>query len=328
VLQTGEYDFAWNLQVEPDVLEGMATEDSPGQLVEYPGVAVERINFQFADPWTEVNGQRSEVSTKHPFLTDAAVRQAIGTAIDRQLIADSFYGFGQPPATNILNGNPDIESPNTTREFDAEKAAQILEDAGWVMDGDVRAKDGVELRLVYATSVNAVRQKTQAVVKSNLEAIGFAVQLEQIDAGIYFDGSAGTEQNINHFYWDMCMYQDVPSTTRPIDFMEVWYAGPDNVNIAQEANDWNGQNIQRYINPDYDALFEQAQTEPDAQVLADLFIQMNDILINEHVIIPLVVVGSARGASKRLRQENLALAAFSYDYWNIANWNLADDAEA
>ena len=33
-------------------------------------------------------------------------------------------------------------------------------------------------------------------------------------------------------------------------------------------------------------------------------------------------------ASKRLRQENLAMAAFSYDYWNIANWNLADDAEA
>ncbi|HEV2073249.1 MAG TPA: peptide ABC transporter substrate-binding protein [Thermomicrobiales bacterium] len=327
VLQTGEYHFAWNLQVEPNVLSDMEAEEAPGALVPYPGVSIERINFNFSDPWTEVDGQRSHFGTPHPFLTDDAVREAIATAIDREQIANEFYGQGQQPATNILYGDPETESENTTREFDPEKAAQLLDEAGWTLNGDVRSKDGVELSAVYATSVNSVRQKTQAVVKSNLEAIGIKVQLEQIDAGIYFDGSAGNEQNINHFYWDMCMYQGVPNSPRPLSFFETWYAGPDGQNVAQAANEWNGQNNQRWQNEEYDAVFEQAQTETDPDAFADLFIQMNDLVINNHVIVPLVVVGSARGVSKALRVENIALAPFSYDYWNIANWNLAEGAE-
>ena len=78
---------------------------------------------------------------------------------------------------------------------------------------------------------------------------------------------------------------------------------------------------------EFDAIYEQALTEADPDTLADLFVQMNDHIVMNNVVNPLVVVGSPRGASKRLRQENLAMAAFSYDYWNIANWNLADDAE-
>jgi peptide/nickel transport system substrate-binding protein len=324
VLQTGEYDFAWNLQVEPDILAGMEADDAPGVAMPYPGVTVERINMNFSDPNTEVDGQRSEVNTPHPFLTDAAVRQAIYTAIDRQLIADSFYGGGQEPATNILNGDPMTDSSSTSWEYNAEAAAQLLDGAGWAMEGDVRAKDGVELAVVYATSVNSVRQKTQAVVKSNLEAIGLKVQLEQVDAGIFFDGAAGTEQNINHFYWDFDMYQSVPNSPRPMSYMSAWYAGPDNVNIAQAANEWNGQNTSRWVNADYDAAFDAAQTEIDAEALASLFVEMNDLVITNYVTVPLVIVGSPRGVSKRLRPDNISLAPFSYDYWNIANWNFAE----
>jgi peptide/nickel transport system substrate-binding protein len=327
VLQTGEFDFAWKLQVEPDILAAMVTEDAPGVLMEYPGVAVERLNFQFADPWTEVDGQRAQKDTKHPFFTDPAVREAIATAIDRQLIADSFYGNGQIAATNLLYGDPLTESPNTSWEYNPEKAAQILEDAGWVMDGDVRAKDGIELKIVYATSVNPVRQKTQAVVKANLEAIGIAVELVQVDASTYFDTAVGNDQNIGHFYWDMNMLQSVPNSPRPMQSMETWYAGPNGENIAQAENDWAGQNPSRYASEEYDALLEAARVAIDPQELADLFIGMNDHLVNNRVIVPLVVAGEPRAISRRLRQENIALAPFSGDYWNIANWNLADNAE-
>ena len=327
VLQTGEYDFAWNLQVEPNILTDMLGDNAPGQLAPYPGINIERFNFNFSDPNKEVDGQRSEMHTPHPFFSDDAVREAIATAIDRQKIADEFYGLGQQPATNVIYGDPLTESPNTSWEFDLDKAAQILDDAGWALNsGGTREKDGVEIKIVYATSVNSVRQKTQAVIKSNLESIGIKVQLEQIDAGIYFDGSAGTDQNINHFYWDANMFQSVPNSPRPIAFMEQWYAGPDGVNIAQKATEWNGQNQCRWQNADYDALFEQSQVEPDPDVFADLFVQMNDMVIQNHVVVPLVIVGSPRGVSKRIREENLGLAPFSYDYWNIANWNLADDA--
>lgn len=324
VLQTGDTDFTWNLQVEPDTLAAMIADDNKGVLLHYPGVSVERINYNFSDPWTEVDGQRSEKNTPHLFLTDPAVRKAIDMAVDRDLIADNFYGNGQMAATNIINGDPRTDSPNTVRVYDAEAAAAVLEEAGWVMDGDVRAKDGVKLEITYATTVNAVRQKTQAVVKQNLEAIGIKINLEQIDAGIYFDGAEGTEQNINHFYWDICMYQSVPSTPRDRGFFEAWYAGPDGENIAQKSNKWNGQNIARYNNADFDAIFDSSATETDPEALADIFIAMNDHVINNNVILPLVIAGSPRGANKRLREENFELAAFSYDYWNVANWNLAE----
>src|SRR5699024_7968525 len=228
VIQTGEYDYAWNLQVEPDILLDMQSEDSPGKLWPSADVNVERVNFQFADPDKEVDGQRAEMNTPHPIFSDDAVREAIMTAVNRQRIADEFYGLGQPPAANVLYGDPDIESDNTSWEFDLDKAAQILDDAGWELNDDgIREKDGTEIKLTFATSVNAVRQKEQAVIKSNLEEIGIQVKLEEVDAGIYFDAAAGTEQNINHFYWDMDMYQSVPSSPRPLDYMNLWYAGPD-----------------------------------------------------------------------------------------------------
>lgn len=325
VLQTGEFDFAWNLQAEPDVLDAMIADGNPGSIVPYPGISVERINFNFSDPWTEVDGQRSEMNTPHPFLSDPAVRQAMAMSVNRDIIAEKFYGPTQPAAVNIINGDPRTDSPNTEYIFDLDAAAQVLEDAGWVLNGSgVREKDGVELKVVYATSINSVRNKTQAVVKDSWESIGFKVELEAVDAGLYFDSSPGADQSIYHFYWDVDMYQSVPSTPRPLSFFGAWYSGTDRDNIAQKSNGWNGDNNQRYYNPELDELYRATAVETDPEQLADNFIGMNDIVINDHVIIPLVVVGSPRAASNRLRHENLELAAFSYDYWNIANWNLAE----
>ena len=329
VIQTGEYDYAWNLQVEPEVLSSIEGDgDGSGVILPFPGIAPEKFNINFSDPHTEVDGQRSEMNTPHPILSDIKVREALAKGIDRQKIADELYGFGQEPSANIVTGAPEIQSPNTSWEYNPEAAAQALEDAGWVLDGSVRKKDGAELKLNYATSVNSVRQKTQAVVKSNLESIGFQIELLQIDSGIFFDSAVGNDQNATHFYWDLSEQQNVPNSPRPIDYMELWYAGPDRSNIAQKSNGWSGSNWVRYQNDEYDAAFEAAKVEVDPQKLADLFIQMNDILIEDHALVPLVVRGTPGARSNRLREENIAPAPFSYDYWNIANWNLADDAES
>ena len=322
VVQTGEYEYAWNLQVEPAVLEEMMGDDARGVVKTVLGTSVERIHINFSDPNTEVDGQRSEMNTPHPFLTDPAVRQAMNKAVDRQRIADEFYGFGQPPTPNILTGLELFESPNTSWEYNLEAAAQILEDAGWVMDGDRRVKDGVALELTYATSVNQVRQKTQAVVKDSFEQIGIAVRLEQIDAGIFFGGEAGNEQNINHMYWDISMYTNNPSSTIPTSFFTSWYAGPGGENIAQRSNGWQGQNFQRYNNPEFDALYDELVTMTDPEQAYQQLIAMNDVLINDVVIIPEVNrAADTYAISNNLRDENVAIGPFELNYWNIANWN-------
>ena len=105
------------------------------------------------------------------------MRDALNVAIDRELISEQFYGDGELAEANALAGNPFFVSPNTSWEFNLEAAAQFLEEGGWTLDGDVRTKDGVELALTFATPINQVRQKTQQVIKADLESIGFKVEL-------------------------------------------------------------------------------------------------------------------------------------------------------
>ncbi len=330
VLQTGDYDYAWNLQVEPVVLEDLAGgDDAPGLLVSQQGVGIERIHVNFSDPHTEVDGQRSEANTPHPFLTDPAVRQAMALAIPRQVIVDEFFGLAARPTANILTGLEFFESPNTSWSYDPDAANALLDDTGWGRNGDVREKDGVRLVLTYATSINAVRQKTQQVVKAALEAIGFEVRLVQIDAGTFFDSSPGNDQNIGHNYWDIAMYSNSPSSPVPVSFIAGWYAGPDNEHFAQASNDWQGRNYQRYANPAFDATFEQLERAATLEEAGDLLIDLNDILIEDVAVIPLVNrPADTYAISKRLVAENIAIGAgFELNYWNAANWRTVPDVE-
>ncbi|MFM9108381.1 MAG: peptide ABC transporter substrate-binding protein [Chloroflexota bacterium] len=322
VLQTGDYHYAWNLQVEPAVLAELE-KGGKGKLVVGRGTSVERIELQFADPNKEVDGQRAEKNTPNPVIGDLAVRQALNLAAPRDVISTQLYAGPEfePPTANILSGIPAMASPNTSWEYNIEKGGQLLEEAGWKMDGDVRKKDGVELKISYATSINPVRQKTQAIIKQGLEKMGFKVELRQVDSGIYFDGSPGNEQNINHFYNDLQMYTNNATTPIPVAYMIGWYAGTDGENIAQKSNNWNGQNYGRYVSPEYDALFEAVRLETDIAKAAELFIQMNDILINEVAVIPLINRAADKYAiANELVEENVAVSDFEVNYWNIANW--------
>ncbi len=328
-IQTGEYDYAWNLAVEPDLLREMESDDSPGMLVTYGGLTIERLNFNFSDPNTEVDGQRSEMNTPHPILSDLNVRKAFTLAIDRERIATEMY-FGapeEPAIPNILSGIPSMESPNTELVYDPEEAARLLDEAGWVLDGDVRKKDDMELRLNLYTTVSPVRQKNQAVMKANLEAVGFRIDIESVDSAIFFDSAAGNEQNNTHFYTDTNEFASSVGAPPPVSYMIRWYAGPDREEIAQASNNWAGRNIQRYINDEYDAIYEQARIEPDMAKAAELFIQLNDILYNDYAVLPLVRYGSKAGVSRRMNMDNLALSGYEFSYYNIANWNLAEGAE-
>jgi peptide/nickel transport system substrate-binding protein len=324
VLQTGEFDFAWNLQVEPEVLAPME-EAGLGSVVVVPGASLEQIYLNFTDPTVEVDGERSSLTVPHPFLTDTSVRRAFGMAIDRETIATEFYGEGEPASANVLVGIPRLGSPNTSFTFDIDEANHLLDEAGWTRDGDVRKKGDREMSVTYATTVNSVRQKTQAVVKQGLEAIGVKVQLKQVDGGIYFDSSPGNTQSYIHFYDDLGMSTANIDSPFPLKYMNRWYAGKDNVNVPQKANDWKGQDLQRYVNPDYDALFDQVTTEIDPEKSAALFIQMNDILVDEQVVIPLVQRAAEKLAvSNKLLLDNIAAGSFETAYWNIANWTTTE----
>jgi peptide/nickel transport system substrate-binding protein len=104
--------------------------------------------------------------------------------------------------------------------------------------------------------------------------------------------------------------------------MVAYYTGPEGSNIAQAENDWSGQNLTRYQNPEYDVLYEEVVQATDQERAAELFIQMNDMVINDFVVIPLVQRAADKyGIINTLRDENTALGPYESNYWNIANWN-------
>ena len=325
VLETGDWNVAWNLQVEPAVINSMLN-NGKGQHIVVPGTTVERIDLNFSDPNTEVDGQRSQKDTPHPFLTDPAVRQALTLATDRNTISTQLYSGapGEPPAINVLVGIPAFESPNTSSygEYNIDKANQVLDDAGWAKDGDTRKKDGVELRMAYGTTVNPVRQKTQAVVQQGWEQIGVKVDLQQIDSGIFFDASVGNDQNLSHFYADAMEYANLATSPYPLSYMSIYYAGENGKNISQQSNGWAGGNNCRYSNPDYDAIYDSLVGETDPEKAAEGFIKLNDILVENYVTIPLVQRASESYAiTNNINPDNIVASSWEVMYWNIANWN-------
>jgi peptide/nickel transport system substrate-binding protein len=174
VVQTGEYDYAWNLQVEDEILTRLEKSGGVAGRVEiFPGGAIEHIQLNSTDPGTEVDGERSSAKTQHPLFSDPAVRQALAMLVDRASVQAYIYGRTGIATGNFINNPKRFVSPNTKWEFDFAKANQVLDDAGWQRGADgVRAKDGKKLKLVYQTSTNAPRQKTQAIVKQACQKAG------------------------------------------------------------------------------------------------------------------------------------------------------------
>jgi len=315
-IQTGEVDFAWNLQVEAQVLKQLE-QAGVGRLIVTPGVSVERILINMTDPRTEVEGERSKLGVPHPWQSDLRVRQAYALLCRRDQIANQLYGPAGQPTSNILVAPERFVSKNTSWEFNPEQAAKLLDEAGWVRGSDgVRQKNGMRMEIVYQTSINPLRQKTQEIIKAEFEKVGIKVEIKSVDASVFFSSDPGNPDTYAHFYADLEMYTNGPSLTYPIDYMISWWGDPSN--IPQKANNWSGNNVERWQNAEYDRLFEQAQRELDPDKQVELFVAMNDLVIENVVEIPLVHRNGVSGAAKSL--ENLELSRWSSNLWNLANW--------
>ena len=313
VLQSGDYDYAWNLQVEDTVLKQLET-GGKGTVVSFLGSSTERLLVNFTDPNKEVDGERSSLKAPHPFQTDKAVRNAYALACDKKTVVDALYGRAGAIGDNVLYNPPQFNSKNNTSVFDLTKANALLDQAGYAKSGQYRAKNGVQLKVVYQTTVNPVRQKTQQVIKDSWEKIGIQVELKSIDAGVYFSSDPGNPDTSSHFYADIEMYTNGNTSPEPFAYME----GLTTAQIAQKANQWSGNNNPRWSNKDYDAVIEQLKNELDPTKRAALFIKANDIEIQDYAEIPLVARRTVYGKIKGLQNQNST--TWDSELWNIANW--------
>jgi peptide/nickel transport system substrate-binding protein len=318
VFQTGEVDYAWNLQVEAQVLNQLS-QGGKADLVTAPSANVERLLVNFADPNKEENGARAEPDTKHPFLSDLNVRKALAMAVDRKQMADQLYGPAGQATCNIVTAPADVVSKNTDSmdvcQFDIAKANQLLDQAGWTKGPDgIRAKDGVQMKILYQTTVNPLRQKEQDIVKQGWEQLGVSVELKSVQASVFFSSDAGNPDTAAHFYTDIEMYTNGSTGPDQTNYLSGWTTQQ----IASQANQWHGNNYHRWSNSDYDQLFKQYATETDQAKRRDLVIKMNDLLVSQVVVIPLVArTQPTDGVSKQLK-------GIKPNPWDSVLWNLAE----
>ena len=313
VLQTGEFDYAWNLQVEDDVL-GRLEKGGNGHVYISESPAIEHIQCNFTDPNVEVDGERSSLKTKHPVLTDPAVREALNYLLERNAVQKYIYGRGGVATANFINVPKQYNSTNTTIEFSIEKAIAVLEKAGWKPGSDgIREKDGKKLKFIFQTSINQPRQKTQQVFKQACQKAGIELDLKSVVASVYFSSDVANPDTYSHFYADLQMYNTTADTPDPGLFLRAFYSAE----AAQKANKWQGRNITRWQSKEYDATWDKQQYELDPIKRAQILIECNDLACKNFVVLPLVYRPIVVGMNSKL---HATPSGFESQMGSLPNW--------
>jgi peptide/nickel transport system substrate-binding protein len=315
VLQTGEYDWAWNMQAEDDVLKRLE-HGGKGRVEIATWGGVEFIGCNLADPWREVDGERASLKAPHPLLTDPAVRSALALLADRGAIQEQIYGRQGQATANFLNAPSRFQSKATRWEFSVDKANQLLEGAGWKRGPDgMRAKDGKRLKLVFQTSINAARQSVQAILKAAMARAGIEVELKSVVGSVYFSTDPANPDTYLHGFTDIQMYTTTLDGPDPQSFMEQFASWE----VSSKQNRWQGRNNTRFVNDEYDRLWKAAEAELDPVKRAAQFIRMNDIVIQANVVIPLVHRNWVAAGSSQIR--GVELSGWDSTFWRLPYWH-------
>jgi len=313
VLQTGEFDYAWNLQVEDEILKRMEA-GGKGKVYIVPGGDIEFLQLNPTDPYSEVDGERASIKSRHFAFSDPAVRQALALLADRKGIQDFVYGRTGIATANFLNNPPRVRSPNTRSEFNIDKASRILDAAGWKKGGDgIREKDRKKLKLVYQTSINSTRQKEQAIIKQACQKAGIELELKSVTGSVFFSSDVGNPDTYGKFWADIQMYTTTMTQPDPGLFMEQHASWE----VSNKANKWLGRNIGRWRNDEYDKLFRAAEVELDPVRRAALFIRMNDLVVGDGYVVPLVSRPRVRGVASKMV---VPLSGWDLDFSALHNW--------
>ncbi len=321
VLETGEFDYAWNLQVEPEILKQMEAAGK-GKIVVAFGTSVERLHLNQTNPDPALGENRSvwkeDGSNAHPFLTDPAVGKALSLAIDRHLLVDVGYGAAGQPTCNVLPA-PEIYA-STANDWcltqDIEGAKKLLDEAGWVPGPDgIRQKDGTRLSVLYQTSTNSVRQGTQALVKQWWDELGVETELRNINASVFFGGDPASPDTFQKFYADIEMYTNNFSGVDPEAYMASWLCS----DMPSPKSQWQGNNVQRFCDPEYDEMVRTMAVTANLNERADLAKRMNDRLMASFSIIPLIHRGGISAHANTLG--GVKMSDWDSELWNIADWH-------
>ena len=318
VMETGEFDYAWNLQLAPDVIQKMA-EGGKGTPVAGFGPLVERLMLNQTNPSPDLaDGERSTAAHPHPFLTEPAVYKAMSMAIDRPLLVEVGYGDAGKVTCNWVPAPAIFNSESMTCDTqDIAGANKLLDDAGFTdTDGDgIREVNGTPMKVLYQTSTNAVRQDFQALIKDWWRQIGIETELRNINASVFFGGDPGSPDTFQKFYADVQMYANTFNGTDPQAYLGNGLCDK----APRPDSQWQGENISRFCMEDYDALHAKLTQTADINERAKIGKELNDMFVSNGGMIPLVQRGRVSAHANSLG--GVILNVWDSELWNVADWH-------
>jgi len=192
------------------------------------------------------------------------VRQAVNYAIDTAKIQKIMAG--QAAALNQIypKGMPGNQGNKVFYSYDPEKAKQMLADAGFA--------NGFKTT-IYTHNVDPMPKLAQAI-QADLKAVGIDAKIQSMDKATYWDFIALKKSHVGLGLTDW--YQDFPD---PSDWIGPLFYGASAVD--------GGSNVSFWINDQVDSLYKQAVVELDPQKRIDLYVQMQDIIMQDVPIAPL-----------------------------------------
>jgi oligopeptide transport system substrate-binding protein len=213
------------------------------------------------------------VNLEREGLNDVRVREALSLALDRETMVERVRRMGNPPAYSLVppgiaNYASDVELPfaDMPHAERIERARELMEEAGYGPDN--RLEIGMAVR-----SASADARRRPAAIQQMWREIYVDAEIEQSDAAVFYNLMQEHDFDVGIAGW-VADYND------PSNFLELLRTG-------------NGNNYGQYSNPEYDALLDQAATEQDLEVRAEIMSQAEAIALRDHAWIP-VFFGVAR----------------------------------
>ena len=315
VLEVGEADYAWNLQVAPEILAPMEAAGN-GVLAAAFASNVEHINLNLTDP----DGNPPSEGAPNPIFADNPdLHKALSIAINRDELVQVGYGPAGEPTCNLWPVGEQSTNNDECLTQDIEGANALLDGLGYVdSDGDgIREADGYgPLEFDFVTSTNAVRQSNQELIANYWAQIGVGSNMRNEDASLFFDGTCASDVCIWKFFTDIQMFSN-GATGGP--YGPGYLNGYESAKIPTPGSNWGGDNIPRMNNEAFDALAVEARaTDLSDPRLNEIVIEMNDI-VSTSAVMPLIFRASNSAFATSIQGYG-DLNGWDSEFWNIEQW--------
>jgi peptide/nickel transport system substrate-binding protein len=272
-----------------------------------PGIWTLALRFNLSAPFDD----DPTAAAPHPLFGDVKVRQAIGMAINRERIVnevlndvvliDSIFSVGW------------IQSQVEPWKYDPDGAMALLEEAGWMLDGDVRQKDGVKAEFVCNGYTNFTpNELAQLAIQEDLAKVGISMSIENQDFAVIFGTWEDQAPRMTGDY--DAMFYDGGFFIEPHESIRRQYH-PNQVPSEQTPS---GQNYWRWVREDVGEWIDAAGATPDLEERRANYQKVADAMREDVVNIP--ILQFTEGSAYATNLHGFTVSTWEYSTWDVENW--------